>query len=152
MSEEDGKVEFMVHGLPVAQGSKKVIQNKGRTFLVESSKEKLVPWRQEIAQLAHNEMMGDSPWSRGVSVRLMFFLPRPKAHFGTGRNEHQLKESAPVAPHVKPDIDKLTRAVLDALSGVVFHDDAQVVFLQATKMYSEDSRYPGAMVEVKKVV
>jgi crossover junction endodeoxyribonuclease RusA len=60
-----------------------------------------------------------------VRVTLAFYLPRP--------------QSLPkrVTAHVKaPDLDKLTRAVFDALTGVVFHDDAQVVDLVATKRYA----------------
>ena len=37
---------------------------------------------------------------------------------------------------VKPDVDKLARAVLDAMTGVVFRDDAQVVKLEVEKQYS----------------
>lgn|SRR5215471_206026 len=142
----------MAHGLPVPQGSKRAISSKGRTFLVDDNKDNLKPWRQEIAGLAIEEMQGDGPWSGPVSVRVMFFLPRPRGHFGKGRNEEQLRPSAPIAPHVKPDVDKLARAILDALTGTVFHDDAQVVDLNCSKVYADDWRHPGAMIEVRRVV
>jgi len=145
-------MEFMVHGMPIAQGSKRAITSRGRTFMVDDNKENLRPWRQEIAQVAAEAMDGDGVWSGPIFVRIMFFLPRPRGHFGKGRNEERLRPTAPIAPHTKPDVDKLVRAVLDALTGVVFHDDAQVVDLFATKVYSDHQRYPGAMVEVKKVV
>ena len=145
-------MEFTVHGLPIPQGSKRAIQNRGRTFLVDDNKENLKPWRQEVAAVAAAEMDGDLVWSGPVYVRVIFFLPRPRGHFGKGRNEDKLRGSAPIAPHVKPDIDKLTRAILDALTGIVWHDDAQVVDLSAHKVYADDWRHPGAMVEVRKVV
>jgi Holliday junction resolvase RusA-like endonuclease len=145
-------ISFMAHGLPVAQGSKVMVGKGDKRMLVEGNRAKLRPWRQELSQLAAEEMRGDRPLSGPVSVRIMFFLPRPKGHFGTGRNAERVREGAPIAPHTKPDIDKLARSVLDALSGVVFLDDAQVVDLSVSKLYADDSRYPGAMVEIRMVV
>jgi Holliday junction resolvase RusA-like endonuclease len=60
-----------------------------------------------------------------VAVRLVFYLPRPK----------RMRRPAPT---VKPDLDKLARAVLDALSGVAYEDDAQVCHLVATKHYADE--------------
>jgi Holliday junction resolvase RusA-like endonuclease len=65
--------------------------------------------------------MFDAP----VAVGLRFYMPRPKS-----------KKKA-VFPTTKPDIDKLARAALDALSTVVFRDDAQVIALQARKVYAD---------------
>ena len=57
-----------------------------------------------------------------VEVLLHFELARPKS-------------ARRLLPSTKPDLDKLARAVLDALTGVVFKDDAQVVDLRVTKRY-----------------
>ncbi len=38
-------------------------------------------------------------------------------------------------PSVKPDLDKLVRATLDALTGVIYQDDGQVVNIIASKVY-----------------
>jgi hypothetical protein len=40
-------------------------------------------------------------------------------------------------PHIRPDIDKLVRAVLDGLTDVVYRDDEQVTSLTAVKQYGE---------------
>ena len=141
-------MRFSVNGLPIAQGSKRVI---GKA-VIESNQSRLKPWRQEVAQMALAEMDGDLTYSGPVSVTVMFFLPRPRGHYGTGRNADKLRDSAPAAPAVKPDIDKLARSVLDALTGIVFHDDSQVVTLTAHKVYAEYRNYPGATVEVRRVV
>ena len=42
-----------------------------------------------------------------------------------------------IYPFVRPDLDKLCRAVLDALTGIAYKDDQQVVSLFATKSYGE---------------
>jgi len=137
-------IQFTVYGLPVPQGSKKVIRGN----VVEMADARLRSWRQDIAVASREAMEGASPYIEPVDVRLMFWLPRPQAHFGTGRNAEKLKPSAPIAPSVHPDLDKLVRAVLDALTGIVFRDDKQVVSLTASKLYAQDSFHPGMMGSV----
>ena len=76
-------------------------------------------------------------------VQLAFILPRPRGHYGV----RGLRPSAPRYPGRKPDIDKLTRAVLDALvAGGGIRDDARVVRLHADKTYFRRRRGPGVAV------
>ena len=141
---EADAIQFTVYGLPVPQGSKKVIGKN----VIEMADARLRSWRQDVAGTAKAAMLGASPYAEPVDVRLMFFLPRPRAHYGTGRNAERLKPSAPIAPAVHPDLDKLTRAVLDALTGICFHDDKQVVGMTLSKMYAQDSFHPGMICSV----
>jgi endodeoxyribonuclease RusA len=84
----------------------------------------------------------------GIAVSVDFFLSRSKSHYGTGRNAGQLKESAaPYPVGSKFDVDKLLRAVLDPLKGVVWHDDGQVVVALPLKRYA-DGRSTGAVIRV----
>jgi len=121
---------ILVRGVPAPQGSKRHV---GRGILVESSKA-VGPWREAVrgeAQRAFSE-----PLLGAVSVVLLFQFPRPRGHYGTGRNRATVRPSAPLHPSGRPDIDKLTRAVLDGLTmGGAWKDDAQVVELMARKMY-----------------
>jgi Holliday junction resolvase RusA-like endonuclease len=75
-----------------------------------------------------------------LHLSLVFCLARPKGHFGSGRNADVVKPSAPRYPTVKPDATKLTRAVEDAMTGIVWRDDAQVVDQYVTKVYDEPER------------
>jgi len=106
----------------------------------------LTPWRSQVGMLASQHMEGQ-PWTGPVRVNLTFYLVRPKGHFGTGRNATTLKPAAPRYPIGTPDLDKLSRAILDALTGIVFRDDSQVHALDAMKLYADD-HYPGVTVEV----
>jgi crossover junction endodeoxyribonuclease RusA len=108
--------------------------------MVESSRE-LGPWRERVALAAHNAMTttGTTPFTTAVAIGLEFVLPRPKS---------TPKRWTP--PAVKrPDADKLTRAVLDAITGVVLLDDAQVVDLHATKRLAGLGETPGVVVTVE---
>ena len=75
-----------------------------------------------------------------VVIEMVFYRPRGAGHFGTGRNAGVLKDSAPAAPSVKPDVDKLARAVLDALKHVAWHDDGQVVGALPWKEFGSPAR------------
>lgn len=139
---------FRVYGLPVPQGSKVLVGKGAKKILVEGNRSKLMPWRQEVAQLATVEMGNDGPWEDAVGVRLTFILPRPQGHYGTGRNAHVVKDSSPKRPVTKPDLDKLIRSMLDAMTGIVFRDDSQVAILDCAKVYAVVGDSPGAHVEV----
>ena len=99
---------------------------------------RLRSWRQDVAARAH-EQMETRPWVGAVDVAITFWLPRPKGHFGSGRNADKLRPSASLFPAVTPDLDKLVRSVLDALTGVCFEDDRQVVGLLVTKRYAGET-------------
>jgi Endodeoxyribonuclease RusA len=88
--------------------------------------------------------------SRGeaVAVTLRFFTGRPAAHFGTGRNAGLLKDSAPAKPAKRPDVDKWARQVLDAMTGVIYADDGQVVSLLAVKDFAVGDGPPRTEIEV----
>jgi Holliday junction resolvase RusA-like endonuclease len=107
---------FFVAGRPVPQGSLKFIQ--GRPIHVRATD--LAVWRADIARNA--EAVGYKPVTTGVKVIIKFIFNPPKT------------VSRPL-PWVKPDLDKLVRAVLDGLSGVAYVDDCQVVELVARKEY-----------------
>jgi len=73
-------------------------------------------------------------------VDLAFYLPRPKAHYGTGRNVAKLKNSAPTLHTKKPDIDNLRKLVMDAMTNVFWRDDSLVCIGTTTKEYSDKPR------------
>lgn len=134
-------VAFTAYGVPAAQGSLRSL-GAGRPT-VHSNAKTLLPWREVIAHEAASAMGLKIPMDGPVRVTVGFTLPRPKS----------AKPGAlPISRRL--DIDKGCRAVLDALSNVVYHDDSQVVFLQAVKVYEDDPLAlvrPGVRVEIAKV-
>ena len=121
-----------VHGIPAPQGSKRVYNGR----LVESSK-KVKPWRQDVKQAILDSYDGDT--ARGpVVVQAIFYLPRPKSHYRTGRHAGELKDNAPIVCATKPDLDKLQRSTGDAIteSGIII-DDSQIVGWTVHKLYAD---------------
>lgn len=143
-----GLVVF-VPGKPAPQGSKRLLGTSGgKSIAVESSKA-VAPWRADVRDelLKHHSGPAlDGP----LAVTLTFFLARPKSHYRTGRNAHLLRESAPELPAGRcGDVDKLARAVLDAVgSAGVWNDDSQVVNLSAAKNYTSPGVKPGAWITI----
>ena len=138
------RVAFDVAGLPVPQGNLRAGLIAGRARIINSGPKfgPLHAWRGAIAteaRAATHELLAGP-----VEVRVTFRLPRPAGHSG----KRGLLASAPAFPVRKPDADKLGRALLDALTGVVFLDDAQVVDLVVRKRYADIGQQPGAAVEV----
>jgi len=83
-----------------------------------------------------------------VYVEIRARLVRPRGHFGTGRNATRLLPSAPRWPAVKPDLDNYAKTALDALRGVAFTDDGQVVTLLLAKFYAREHETPGWRIGV----
>jgi crossover junction endodeoxyribonuclease RusA len=125
------RIEFFVPGIPRPQGSKRSL---GRGVMVESSKY-VADWRQDVKQAAWTYRLQMEPLTVPLSVRLDFNLPRPKYHYGS---DGAVKPRYDLArPSSKPDVDKLTRAVLDAItSSGLWRDDSLVVDLRASKWFS----------------
>lgn len=130
-------VMFTIDGVAAPAGSKKGFRNRrtGGVIITDDSK-RSKPWQAKVAAAAGEAM--DGPLLAGpLELILTFTFPRPKGHFGTGRNAGQVLRSAPPLPIVKPDVTKLIRAVEDSLTGVVWRDDAQVVSQHAHKQYGD---------------
>lgn len=149
-------VEFEVRGDPVPQGSPRAFivgkGEKARAQVVSGAKGKgshgrgLASWRADVKRAAV-EAMGDRPMLAGpVVLELVFTMPRPASHHVASDRSRPVKATAPRWCDKRPDVGKLARAVEDALSGVVWVDDAQVVDLHPTKPYGDR---PGVRVVVR---
>lgn len=122
-------MSVFVAGTPAPQGSKRVFNG----HIVDVASKDLKAWRQLVSVSVQDSEFGRTD-SGPVHVTLDFFFSRPKAHF---RANGKVKDSAPRYPATRPDIDKLARAVLDALTGVAYRDDAQVASLLVRKRYAD---------------
>lgn len=128
---------FACAGVPAPQGSKsyKGQSRSGHAILVESSKA-LKPWRTEVTRAIEIAMRQATPpagWPLigPIAIELVFTVPKPKSAPKTRRTW----------PIVKPDVDKLARALLDAATYAgMIGDDSQVVELHAYKVYPSETR------------
>lgn len=75
------------------------------------------------------------PWGGVVRLHATFRFPRPLSHYGRGKFGDKVRSSAPAQKITKPDVSKLLRAIEDAMTGVVYRDDAQIVSATTEKQY-----------------
>jgi Holliday junction resolvase RusA-like endonuclease len=148
------RLVFKVAGHPEPAGSKRIVGPKrkggggwvGGGRVIDANPN-AGPWKGIVSSRAAEAMIaaGYTLFDGPVGLAVIFTLVRPKGHFGSGRNVLRLKPSAPPFPIVKPDSTKLLRGVEDAMTGIVWRDDAQVVEQMVSKRYGEAE---GAQVTV----
>jgi crossover junction endodeoxyribonuclease RusA len=134
---------FRVDGIPGPKGAmsafpiRKAGALTGKVVVTARSSGKVKEWTNRVLSVVREVAEGRDLLTGPVSVTLRFYLPRPK--------------SAPKSrrfPDRAPDLDKLARLLLDAITGTLIEDDARVVYLQAIKQYVADGERPGAVVEL----
>lgn len=123
-------IEFKVEGKPVPQGSLKVING----HVLHSQGSALAVWRSSVAWAA--KQAGASVSEAPIAISMKFIMPRPKT----------VKRALPTVP---PDLDKLIRGVLDALTHIAYADDGQVIDIKAQKVYGDA---PGAEIKITKLL
>lgn len=87
-----------------------------------------------VAQCASDAWNGEPLMTGPIRLAIVLCVARPRAHYGA---KGSLKLSAPTYPTTRPDLTKLVRAIEDALTGVIWRDDAQVVSQTVMKIYDE---------------
>ena len=138
-------LRFQVYGLPQPGGSKRAFVVGKRAMIVDANP-KAKDWKTTVAQTVAEQY--DGPLLTGaLELNVTFIMPRPKGHYGTGRNAGVLKTNAPKFHIVRPDSTKLLRPTEDALTGIIWRDDAQLA-IRAMKLYGER---PGAFIEVRRM-
>lgn len=128
-------VSFTVYGIAQPAGSKRGFVKAGRVVITDASA-KSRPWKAQVSDAAAQAMNGGELLAGPLWLELMFYVPRPKGHYGA----KGVRPSAPAFPTVKPDLLKLTRAVEDALTGICVRDDAQFIMEHLQKHYGEPAR------------
>jgi len=129
MSANDAEFKIWVPGDPVTKGSVKTITDKktGKGIVIPDNK-RTKPWQRAVSDVAALHWGGAEFWTGPVALVLNFSLPFSRQANYEGQWHVE-----------KFDIDKLARAILDALTKVVYKDDAQVAMLSTCKSYSRDS-------------
>jgi crossover junction endodeoxyribonuclease RusA len=137
-------ITFTAYGTPAPKGSTKAFFRPGMRFpVVTEDNTHTRPWAAIVKDAAMQILYQHSQFDRvfypdgPLSLKIVFYMPRPK--------------SLPkrVLFHTKkPDLDKLVRAIKDALTGVVWTDDAQVMSMSAAKLYASEGDMPRAEIQV----
>lgn len=134
-------VRFFTPGVPAPEGSHKYVGYRGGRPVVTHDNPRLAAWRTLVTRDARNATHTagwDTPHDGPVAVEAHFYLPRPKRPRFT---DHAA---------TKPDLDKLARAVGDALAapGGPLAEDSRIIAWALTKSWATDGQPPGVDVIV----
>lgn len=150
-------VSIFVRGLPAPQGSKKQVRiqhgpRKGETLMIDVKPKELKTWRADVAMsllIARRKVPAgwlDAKDKKNARVpyklTVIFVVPRPPSDVTSKQPIADLdyavpKASAPKVATRKPDLDKLVRAVCDAVKEIIWKDDCQMIRLEAYKVHGQ---------------
>lgn len=126
-------ITFIVEGKPQAKARARTVRNKytGKVHSYTpdgtSSYEDLIRWS---FKAAGGKYMGD----KLIEASIQAFYPIPKSC--TKKNRLAIMQDE-IRPQTKPDCDNIIKIVLDALNGVAYYDDKQVICVSCNKYYGE---------------
>ncbi|MGB1226160.1 MAG: RusA family crossover junction endodeoxyribonuclease [Mycobacterium sp.] len=142
-----------VPGVPSPGGSKQPfvyqdrVTGKHRASMADAGGKKTKLWRASVA--AQCRAQWRLPMLNGpVSLDVLFYMPRPKKHYRTGRYAGELRPDAPDMHTIAPDATKLMRSTEDAMKSIVWRDDCLVCQQSAVKLYHAKAGKPGALIVV----
>lgn len=134
-------ISFFIPGPPVGKGRPRATRS-GRMY----TPAKTVKYESLVALAAHEAMLGAIPLSGPVRVTINIFCE-------VAQSWSQKKKNAALdgtlKPTGKPDFDNIAKAVADAMNGVIYQDDKQIVWALITKQYSAT---PGVEVHVSNCI
>lgn len=128
-------MKFTIPGVPVGKGRPKFSTFNGHA--VAYTPEKTVNY-ENLVKLSF-QASGEEPFGRETQLKaiILAYFPIPKS---TSKKKREEMQTDLILPTKKPDTDNIAKAILDALNGVAYYDDAQVVELHVVKKYSEEPR------------
>ena len=141
-------ISFTVRGIAQPGGSKRAFPRKGGGVIVVDANPKVKPWREVVAYEARVAMGNRLPITGPVKLAVAVILPRPKTHFDRWGT---IKPLAPWYHTKRPDATKMLRAIEDAMTRIVWHDDAQVAIQEVMKFYCAIGQEPCVSVRVSEL-
>lgn len=134
------KIEFYIPGLPKALKRHRMTRG-GRVYDPSCEDKKI--WMEKACNFCPS-----TPLSGALHIDLEFVMPRPKAHFKSGKNQGELKLNAPKHHLHTPDLDNLVKFVLDAMNAKFYIDDSQIISIKCSKSLSSCMDDSGTFVSI----
>ena len=128
-------MKILIPGVPVGKGRPKFSTFNGHA--VAYTPEKTVNY-ENLVKISFQQS-GEKAFDRETQLRadIYAYFPIPKS---TSKKKREEMERGLILPTKKPDTDNIAKAILDALNGLAYYDDAQIVYLQVSKRYSNEPR------------
>lgn len=131
-------IRFEVPGEPVAKARPRITRYGAYTPEKTKNYETLV---KELFAIKHGQTLLEG--ELGIKLKLFFKIPK-----STSKKRKKLMEDKELRPIKRPDLDNCLKSITDALNGLAYKDDSQIVSATIEKYYSEK---PRAEVNIFKV-
>ena len=127
------KKYFTIYGKAVAKARPRVTKS-GYAYTPKTTKE----FEAKVKE-AYLKYCGDSmfPESTPLAICIEFQFAPPKSWSQVKRKKAKERE---IFPTCRPDVDNLCKSIGDALNGVAYHDDSQIVAMTARKIYAREDK------------
>lgn len=136
-------IQFSIRCLPIAQPRPRATSGFGGHARIAGfdHRHPITAFKEAIRQAAEKGFPGpllECP----VSVKVVLCFPRP------GRLIWKTKPMVREWHDCRPDAENVGKAVLDAITGVIWKDDSQVAHLDIKKFYCAKDETPGVVVNI----
>jgi Holliday junction resolvase RusA-like endonuclease len=136
-------INFEIPGNPIAKGRARAF--KRGNYIAHYTPEKTANYENLVKLAAMDSMQGKQLIECPVKLVVKLFFNIPASW---SKKKKFCAINGLIRPAVKPDLDNCSKILCDALNGIVWHDDKQVVELIVTKHYSDK---PCAQVSIMKI-
>lgn len=123
-------ISFTVSGKPVGKERPRFTRN-GHTYTPAKTRA-----AEEAVQWAYKAKYGETKFEKGIPIRIeiLSFFQIPKSD---SKAIKELKIQGGIKPTKKPDVDNIAKLICDALNGIAYDDDSQIVELYIKKCYTK---------------
>ena len=137
-------ISFTVSGIPIGKGRPKFSTVNGRAMAYTPTK--TVNY-ETLVKLSYQQQCGGKMYDKDtpLSIDIMAHFPIPKS---VSKKKADMMRAGTIRPTKKPDSDNIIKAICDALNGIAYYDDAQIVEVTAWKYYSDE---PKAEITIRAV-
>lgn len=131
---------IVIPGDAVPQGRPRVVRIGGRTIAYDPPKSKA--YKARVRQYAARNAPKE-PLEGKVQLEVQIFRSVPKSW---SKKKHEAAYAGLIWPTTKPDVSNIVKGIEDALNGIWYKDDSQIVHEYSMKRYA---RVPGVVVKMK---
>lgn len=132
-------IHFTVLGPPQGKARARTFYNKALGRSVSMTPENTVLYENHIKACFLEQTDTKTRWfnSEPLEMRIEAYYPIPKS---TSKKAREKMMHGDILPTKKPDADNVAKVICDALNGIAYHDDTQIVRLEVCKYYDEIPR------------
>lgn len=133
---------FTVNGAPKGKGRPRFARSGNR--IITYTPPETVDYENVVKAAAMQAMRGRKPVDMPCEVRIMAVFPIPKSWSAAKKSQARLER---ILPAKKPDADNIIKIICDALNGIAWRDDSQVVRAFVSKCYDDKPRVEVTVME-----